>query len=236
MKKCLLVFLVIFTTICCFAQETDTLTSAETHHEKSGRTDGFVIRPQISFSTLGMENSNDFFSELDVTVAYRLSGRLTIGVKTGVSDWNNIEEFDEKATILSLPLCLNIRHYIFDRVWSPYMELSGGYCFKLNDPTIDLLPYYQIDPNYIYDYYTVYYFSRGAIWDFSLGLQYKNIDCSLSIKNVPFYRLSRQKCNFLGNDMGPQEYYSSRDDKRFWIMINLSYNFLLNRNTSTHGL
>ena len=210
---------------------TDSIVSDTIHHTKSGREDGFIIRSQISFPILIENLGRSYgFAEIQGVFAYRLSSYLTLGLGSGAIGWYDAFSEYHDAFLCSAPLYLNVRAFLSNRLWSPYIEISGGFYMNLNQQTIDLTSDYNHSPGTQYYYYYQHTSLKGSMWDLAFGVQYKNIDCSLTLKKVPISLIYDYKYRqFDDIDHTYKDYSDSHAhvEKHFCVSLNISYNFIL---------
>lgn len=206
MKHLILFVLFLVFSHCCLAQEdrqypnTDSIVLFDENDpldticippQKSGRDDGFFLRPQINLS------ANDIYGwmgiltwslQIHCTLTYQLSAFMSVGIGTGLDayyhQWNEFLITKTQPLAVSLPIYLNARYYVLDRKWSPYIELTSGFSISISDAYMDYIHYEQDEQgNYLYtNEYRNAYYSGGKV-DVALGIQYKNVDCSVSINS-----------------------------------------------------
>lgn len=227
MKRFFPLFFLLVLTTSSFAQDEPQKEDTNFTPVKSGRDDGFLIRPQLSFSTLSENYSNSFMAEAQCTFAYQLGPRMSIGCGTGFLGSSVVVWGKPDHILFSIPIFLDVRYYILDRLWSPYLELRGGFNLKLNESYYDLKSEFQNCT-----YYDVFQYFKGSMMDFSVGVQYKNIDCGLSLKNVTmvhyedYYYTDHYEIDGVGYDniYDSDRYYR---DPIWFFAINFAYNFPL---------
>ena len=217
--------------ITCFAQKPQS-------HTKSNRDDGFVIRPQVSIALMPiLSNPNIILPQFQCTFAIQYSSFMSLGAGIGVdyyyhdSYYTQGENHNQK--FVSLPFYLTSRFYYPDRKWSPFFEAMVGFHVKSFESKVNLTDeynYFLLHGSYS-DYYE-YLSAVGGKWGVVLGVQYKNIDfsvstCSYLIKCRTEYTFSDY--DNLGNR---QSVFRSeiRCFNDFSVSLNIAYNFLYNRN------
>ncbi len=137
------------------------------------KANGFYDVTTISFSPFYPPVANGFLT----VNGYKINPHLAVGMGIGMQRYVNISTYDTiRANLSVLPVFLDLRYTVSDRIITPVFALNGGYLFLLNRPSSAETFRTQMifPPNVWNDYYDYDHYNQGGLYfNLELGLKVK---------------------------------------------------------------
>ena len=248
--KFLILFFILFLSLLAFAQNdtivdntikgTTVFVNGEEYSviKKSQRKDGWILRPEISGGFFQTNEYNFLFSDnttngnlyycgfiydakkiiqesIKVNFGYNINPYVYLGMGVGLCNYNKS---------LSMPIYINPRIYLNNRVLSTYIDLKFGYSFYIK-PNEEYKPdVINISNLYVNNTqnptYQAFYYPKGICFAVEFGCEYKHSSLGLSF-NV-FKDMTEQYLYMPG-----QNIYAMKTKSNLigGVMLNYGYSF-----------
>lgn len=189
-----------------------TTASTSKVYEKSGREQGFVIRPELGLGA-DLGYCGGWFLGLHATFAYQFNPYFTLGAGTGLNCLPKSHADIRPEMVSAFPLFANARVYFCDRQWSPFFDVKVGFHVPWSES------YYK-ESGYWEGEYSEYTMSlSGLLLCGTLGMQYKNFDFGCTAGMIRMHEHYYTKYKHLNTNW--YDYYDSesRDDNYGGLLI-----------------